>query len=78
MADDHYYRVLLDEEWTLDDLYAFPRAFGQTYAFVYCLDSDLTPRDRADHYGIGRLPVARRLQLRQYLHCFGEPSPLEA
>ena len=40
------YRVLLDGEWQLEDLYTFPRAFSQCYAFIYCLDSELNPRDR--------------------------------
>ena len=40
------YRVILDGEWQLEDLYTFPRAFSQCYAFVYCLDSELDPRDR--------------------------------
>ena len=40
------YRVLLDGRWSLEDLYQFPHAFSQCYAFVYCLDSSLHPRDR--------------------------------
>lgn len=44
--DNNIYRVLLDSEWQLSDLYTFPHAFSQTYAFVYCLDSELDPRDR--------------------------------
>ena len=40
------YRVLLDGEWQLEDLYTFPHAFSQCYAFIYCLDSELNPRDR--------------------------------
>ena len=40
------YRVLLDGEWQLEDLYAFPHAFSQCYAFIYCLDSELNPSDR--------------------------------
>jgi len=40
------YRVLLDHDWQLADLYRFPHAYSQTYAFVYCLDSELDPRDR--------------------------------
>jgi hypothetical protein len=33
-------------EWTLKDLYEFPHAFEQCYAFVYCLDTELEERDR--------------------------------
>jgi hypothetical protein len=44
--DNKIYRVLLDSDWELSDLYTFPHAFSQTYAFVYCLDSELDPRDR--------------------------------
>ncbi len=40
------YRVLLDGEWQLEDLYTFPHAFSQCYAFIYCLDSELDPSDR--------------------------------
>ncbi|NMM36377.1 MAG: hypothetical protein HHJ09_02535 [Glaciimonas sp.] len=40
------YRVLLNEDWELEDLYEFPHALSQCYAFVYCLDSDLQPQDR--------------------------------
>ena len=40
------YRVLLDGKWQLEDLYTFPRAFSQCYAFIYCLDSELDPSDR--------------------------------
>jgi hypothetical protein len=45
------YRVEMDGEWELDDLYAFPHAFGQVYAFIYCFDSELSARDaaRIDH-----------------------------
>jgi hypothetical protein len=39
------YRVLLDGRWKLVDLYEFPHAFSQCYAFIYCLDSKLEPRD---------------------------------
>lgn len=39
------YRVLLDGRWKLVDLYEFPHAFAQCYAFIYCLDSKLEPRD---------------------------------
>jgi|APTNR8051073442_1049403.scaffolds.fasta_scaffold47019_1 hypothetical protein len=44
MPTDNSYRVLMDERWDLQDLYQFPHAFGQTYSFVYCFDTDLEPR----------------------------------
>jgi hypothetical protein len=47
MAEEGYYRVLLDKQWTLHDLYEFPHAYSQNYAFVYCFDSHLRARDRA-------------------------------
>jgi hypothetical protein len=48
MADiEYYYRVILDKDWKLNDLYEFPHAYGQVYAFIYCLDSDLGPRNQA-------------------------------
>ena len=40
------YRVLLNEDWELEDLYEYPHALSQCYAFVYCLDSELEPHDR--------------------------------
>jgi hypothetical protein len=40
------YRVLMDGRWQLEDLYVFPHAYSQCYSFIYCLDSDLPPRDR--------------------------------
>ncbi|WP_148649640.1 hypothetical protein [Lysobacter antibioticus] len=39
------YRVGMDERWKLRDLYDFPHAFIQVYAFVYCFDSDLPAYD---------------------------------
>lgn len=45
MLDDQYYRVFLSSDWTLNDLYEFPHAYAQNYAFIYCLDSELEPRD---------------------------------
>ena len=45
-GDEESYRVLMDGRWRLEDLYTFPHAFSQCYAFIYCLDSDLSPRDR--------------------------------
>jgi hypothetical protein len=40
------YRVLLDGRWKLEDLYTFPHAFSQCYAFIYCMDTPLDPRER--------------------------------
>lgn len=42
------YRIELPEstDWTLEDLYVFPRTFEQCYTFIYCLDSDLPSRDK--------------------------------
>jgi hypothetical protein len=40
------YRVLLNEDWELEDLYEFPHALSQCYAFIYCLDAPLEPRNR--------------------------------
>ena len=39
------YRIHLDGRWGLNDLYDFPHALAQTYAFAYCFESDLPPRD---------------------------------
>ena len=39
------YRIISGGRWKLEDLYAFPHAFLQTYSFVYCLDSALDPRN---------------------------------
>ncbi|MDO8772308.1 MAG: hypothetical protein Q7K57_27125 [Burkholderiaceae bacterium] len=46
MLKKESYRVLLNEDWELEDLYEFPHALSQCYAFIYCLDSPLEPRDR--------------------------------
>ena len=32
-------------QWELRDLYEFPHALMQVYAFTYCFDSELSPRD---------------------------------
>jgi hypothetical protein len=45
MTDTITYRVHLDGRWSLTDLYDFPHALSQTYAFSYCFDTDLPPRD---------------------------------
>lgn len=39
------YRVRLDNDWSLNDLYDFPHALSQTYSFAYCFDTDLPSRD---------------------------------
>lgn len=51
MVEKGIYRVLIDGRWSLRDLYDFPHAFMQVYAFAYCLDSELEARDsaRIDH-----------------------------
>ncbi|MFB5150950.1 hypothetical protein WJH60_15260 [Burkholderia orbicola] len=41
------YRVLLNEDWELEDLYEFPHALSQCYAFIYCLDAPIALRNRA-------------------------------
>jgi hypothetical protein len=43
-----FFRMELPEsaDWSLLDLYTFPHAFDQCYAFVYCFDTDLPERDR--------------------------------
>ena len=46
MANRKSYRIHLNEDWELEDLYEFPHALSQCYAFVYCLDSALQPKDR--------------------------------
>lgn len=40
------YRLILDKDWLLEDLYNIPRAFDQCYSFIYCLDSKLDSHDR--------------------------------
>ena len=47
-SDDPVYRIELPDsvDWTLNDLYVFPRTFEQCYTFIYCLDSDLPSRDK--------------------------------
>lgn len=43
------YRIELPDsaDWTLEDLYVFPRTFEQCYTFIYCLDSELPTKDKA-------------------------------
>lgn len=42
------YRIVLPDsgEWTLHDLYVFPHAYEQCYAFIYCLGTELPARDK--------------------------------
>lgn len=44
--DQSSYRLLLNGNWQLADLYELPHAFDQCYAFIYCLDSELDTHDR--------------------------------
>ena len=46
-ASQKPYRVVLPESgsWSLHDLYVFPHAYEQCYAFIYCLDTELPARD---------------------------------
>ena len=53
------YRISLPEAgtWTLHDLYVFPRAYEQCYAFIYCLDTELPARDKeAIDYALLKYP----------------------
>lgn len=38
---DRIYRILLDGEWSLEDLMNFSRVYFQNYSFIYCLDSSV-------------------------------------
>ncbi len=58
-SDKPAYRIELPEsaDWSLHDLYIFPHAYEQCYAFVYCLDTDLPARDRdAIDYAFNKYP----------------------
>ena len=46
MADYARYRIRLDEDWSLEDLYLFPRAYEQVYFFFASFDSELHEQDR--------------------------------
>src|SRR4051812_42514362 len=37
MSQVSHYRIQLDEKWSLVDLYEFPHAYTQVYAFIYSL-----------------------------------------
>lgn len=41
MADYARYRILLNEDWSLEDLYVFPRAYEQVYFFYTSLNSEI-------------------------------------
>lgn len=53
------YRVNMDGRWSLKDLYDFPHAYLQVYAFVHAFDSELPSRD-ADriNYALENYPWA--------------------
>ena|SRR5208337_1458698 len=46
MADYARYRIRIDEDWSLEDLYLFPRAYEQVYFFFASFDVDLNEQDR--------------------------------
>lgn len=46
------YRVDLDAQWNLNDLYEFPHALNQSYAFYYCFSESI------DRYDIARIDKA--------------------
>lgn len=46
MTSNDNYRIPLDRDWDLEDLYKFPHTYAQAYAFIYCLDSPHPVRDR--------------------------------
>lgn len=53
------YRIVLPEsaDWTLHDLYIYPHAYEQCYAFIYCLDTELPARDQeAIDYAFSNYP----------------------
>ena len=37
--NDQTYRILLDGQWSLEDLMNFSRVYSQNYSFLYCLDT---------------------------------------
>lgn len=39
-SSDNSYRILLDGEWSLEDLMNFSRVYFQNYSFIYCLDTE--------------------------------------
>ena len=46
MAKFGSYRIQLEREWSLEDLYVFPRAFEQVYFFYSSVDQNLTKEDQ--------------------------------
>jgi hypothetical protein len=46
MADYARYRIRLDEDWSLEDLYLFPRSYEQVYFFFASFDIVLNEQDR--------------------------------
>lgn len=42
---DSIYRIEMDRKWSLRDLFTLPYSYSQNYAFVYCFDTQLDPRD---------------------------------
>ena len=46
------YRIEIDGEWSLRDLYEFPHVYAQLYSFLYVLE--LTPEDFDDLQTGGR------------------------
>lgn len=45
MKEAEIYRIIMNEQWALEDLYRFPHAYSQSQSFIYCFDTDLDPRD---------------------------------
>jgi len=43
--DSGIYRIEMDERWNLKDLYEFPHAYLQVYAFIYAFDTELPAVD---------------------------------
>jgi len=43
--DSVIYRIEMDGRWNLKDLYEFPHAYLQVYAFTYAFDTDLPSHD---------------------------------
>ncbi|HWD26627.1 MAG TPA: hypothetical protein VG387_05655, partial [Rhizomicrobium sp.] len=41
MADEEIFKIGLDGDWSLEDLYVFPRAFEQVYFAMYSLSTEL-------------------------------------
>lgn len=42
---DSIYRIEMDHKWSLEDLFVLPHSYSQNYAFIYCFDTPLDPRD---------------------------------